>query len=91
LLQARHGKKRALSARRPITLGQQAKRHDESAALRRQVAELTVEVATLRDDKAALTEALRAARQMAKKQPAKITARRDKNPLAKYLWPSPRK
>jgi sRNA-binding protein len=75
---------------------------DQNAVSQRQLAErdgevaaLRVENATLRDDKAALTEALRAARQAAKKQPSPAETpsprRGAKDPLAKYLWPSSRK
>jgi chromosome segregation ATPase len=130
----------APSSRRPIT------RHDETAALKHEIAllqrrlgddaieiaALRTENAILRDDKAALTEALRAVRQ-AMRLPAKTprkkpkesereemrrlrqevllrrvneireklksptpewprsALRREKDPLAKYLWPSTRK
>jgi regulator of replication initiation timing len=72
----------------------------EIAKLRREVDDFSVKVAALaaenqllRDDKIALTDALRASREAVRQEPTKQprSAPRGKDPLEKYLWPASRK
>jgi septal ring factor EnvC (AmiA/AmiB activator) len=64
---------------------------DDKAALTAEIERLKTGLAATSDANMALSKALRAARQAVKKEPAKAAPRRGKDPLAKYLWPSPRK